>query len=67
MKDYRLITFRFRVLTGHESRMWNHSNPDMATWRRKVLLEETARAAEREGFEVFAIFDVDEGLLSQGA
>jgi hypothetical protein len=33
-----------RVLTGHESRLWRHQNPDMATWRRKVIIEETATA-----------------------
>jgi hypothetical protein len=35
-----------RVLTGRESRLWHHQNPDMATWRRKVIIEETATAAD---------------------
>jgi hypothetical protein len=34
-----------RVLTAHESRMWRHQNPDMATWQRKCIIEETATAA----------------------
>jgi hypothetical protein len=56
-----------RVLTGRESRLWHHQNPDMATWRRKVIIEDTARAAAKDGFEAFAVFDVDEVLLAQGA
>ena len=56
-----------RVLTSHESRMWHHVNPDMARWRRKVILEETGVAADKVGFDAFVIFDVDEGLLTQGA
>ena len=56
-----------RVLTDRESRMWWHCNPDMAMWRRKIIIEETARAAEADGFGGFAVFDVDEALLAQGA
>jgi hypothetical protein len=56
-----------RVLTDRESRLWHHQNPDMATWRRKCIIEDTARAAEKDGFDAFLIFDVDEGLLAQGA
>jgi hypothetical protein len=56
-----------RVLTAHESRMWRHQNPDMATWRRKCIIEETATAAATAGFEAFAVFDMDEVLLAQGA
>jgi hypothetical protein len=55
-----------RVLTAHESRMWRHCNPDIATWRRKVIIEETATAADAAGFEAFAVFDMDEVLLAQG-
>ena len=47
--------------------MWWHCNPDMAVWRRKVIIEETVTAADADGFEAFAVFDVDEGLLAQGA
>ena len=47
------------VLTGYESKMWHHCNPDMATWRRKVIIEETGVAADAAGYDAFAIFDVD--------
>ena len=56
-----------RVLTAHESRMWHHVNPDMRTWRRKVMIEDTGAAADAAGFEAFLIFDVDETMLAQGA
>ena len=56
-----------RVLTKHESRMWHHVNPDMATWRRKVIIEDTGAAADAAGYDAFAIFDPDESLLAQGA
>jgi hypothetical protein len=56
-----------RVLTGRESRMWWHCNLDMATWRRKVITEDMATAAAKDGFDAFAVFNVDEGLLAQGA
>ena len=56
-----------RVLTKHESRLWHHVNPDMATWRRKVIIEDTGASADAAGFDAFAIFDTDESLLAQGA
>jgi hypothetical protein len=39
----------------------------MATWRRKVMIEATGKAADAAGFEAFLNFDADESLLAQGA
>lgn len=47
--------------------MWHHLNPDMATWRRKVIIEATGAAADAAGYDAFLIYDVDELLLAQGA
>lgn len=55
------------VLSKRESVFWHHANPELRKWRRRVIIEDACAAADSAGFGVFAVFDIDEGLLAQGA